>query len=462
MTSNKKHRNENSLNIIIVGAGKVGGALTEQLSKEGHDITVIDKDRSRLDELQNKYDVMSVVGNGASYSTLMNANLENADLVIAVTGSDELNLLCCTVAKRTGDCAAIARVRTPDYSEDVSYLQEKLGLAMIINPELESANEIARNLTLPAAVGVNPFSQGKVEMIRVRIPRGNMTIGKPLSELSKITQKMLICAIERGGDVIIPSGKTIIEEGDTISFIAESMQARSFMDKIDIRSEQIRDALIVGGGRAAYYLSKQLIEAGIKVTIIEKLYSRCVELSRLLPEAVIINGDGTNPELLEEYGIEDVDAFVAVTGVDEENVMLTLHARMVSKAKVITKISHTHFDKVMDNLHLESVVYPKFITSEAIVAYVRARKNSLGSNIETLYRLFDNRVEAVEFYIEHESRVTGTPLKNLKLKDNLLITCINRGGEIILPRGNDEIEVGDRVIVVTTHTGLQDIEDILR
>ena len=462
MINSKNKKKDGALSIIIVGCGKVGGALVEQLSAEGHDITLIDKSAERLADLQNKYDVMGIVGNGASYKTLMDANIENTDLVIAVTGSDELNLLCCTVAKRAGDCSAIARVRTPDYSEDVSYLQEKLGLAMIINPELESANEIARNLTLPAALGVNPFSQGQIEMIRVKIPQGNNIIGKPLAELSRLTEKMLICAIERGGNVIIPSGKTAIEANDVISFIAESSKARSFMDKIGILSDQIKDVLIVGGGRAAFYLTKQLIEAGIKVTIIEKSYERCEELSELIPEAVIINGDGTNPDLLTEYGIENVDAFVAVTGVDEENIMLTLHARMVSKAKVITKISHTRFDNVMDSLDLESVVYPKYITSEAILAYVRAKKNSMGSNIETLYRLFDNRVEATEFFVEGDSSVIGVPFKELKLKDNLLITCINRGGQIILPRGNDMILEGDRVIVVTTHTGLKNIRDIVR
>lgn len=463
MYNKRKYKAEKKgLNIIIVGCGKVGATLTEQLSKEGHDITLIDKNASKIQDLTNTYDVMGFVGNGASFSVQMEAGIEQADLMIAVTGSDELNLLCCTVAKRVGDCAAIARVRTPDYSDEVGYLQEKLGLTRIINPELEAASEIARILYLPTALGVNPFSRGRVEMVRFKIPQGNMLHGKKLAALGSISNNMLICAVERGKEIFIPGGSFEMKEGDIISFIATAKEAKNFLKKIGCQTQQVKDTLIIGGGKAAYYLAKQLLDMSIKVTIIEERKSRCEELSVLLPEAIIINGDGTNQELLKEAGIEWVESFVPLTGMDEENIILTLHAQMVSKAKIVTEINRTNFNNVMDRLQLESVIYPKYIIAETIIAYVRAKKDSMNSNIETLYHLFDSRVEAIEFLVTEESKVTYIPLKTLQLKNNLLVTCINRSGEIIIPGGDDCIEVGDTVIVVTTHTGFHDIQDILR
>lgn len=463
MYKKRKHKTEmKGLHIIIVGCGKVGATLTEQLSKEGHDITLIDKDASKIQDLTNTYDVMGVVGNGASFSVQMEAGIEQADLMIAVTGSDELNLLCCTVAKRVGDCAAIARVRTPDYSDEVEYLQEKLGLTRIINPELEAASEIARILYLPTALGVNPFSRGRVETVRFKIPQGNMLHEKKLAALGSISDNLLICAVERGKEIYIPSGSFEIKEGDIISFIATAKEAKIFLKKIGCQTQQVKDTLIIGGGIAAYYLAKQLLDMGIKVTIIEEKKSRCEELSVLLPEAIIINGDGTNQELLKEEGIERVESFVPLTGMDEENILLTLHAQIVSKAKIVTEINRTNFNNVMDTLQLDSVIYPKYIIAETIIAYVRAKKDSMNSNIETLYHLFDSRVEAIEFLVTEESNVTNIPLKTLHLKNNLLVTCINRSGKIIIPGGDDCIEVGDTVIVVTTHTGFHDIQDILR
>lgn len=461
MYNKRKYKSDKKgLNIIIVGCGKVGETLAEQLSKEGHDITLIDKNASKIQDLINTYDVMGFVGNGASFSVQMEAGIEQADLLIAVTGSDELNLLCCIVAKRVGDCAVIARVRTPDYSDEVGYLQEKLGLTRIINPELEAASEIARILYLPTALGVNPFSRGRVEMVRFKIPQGNMLHGKKIATLGNMN--MLICAVERGKEIFIPGGSFEIKEGDIISFIATAKEAKDFLKKIGCQTQQVKDTLIIGGGIAAYYLAKQLLDMNIKVTIIEEKKSRCEELSILLPEAIIINGDGTNPELLKETGIEWVESFVPLTGMDEENIILTLHAQMVSKAKIVTEINRINFNNVMKRLQLDSVIYPKYIIAETIIAYVRAKKNSMNSNIETLYHLFDSRVEAIEFLVTEESNVTHVPLKMLRLKNNLLVTCINRGGQIIIPGGEDCVEVGDTVIVVTTHTGFHDIQDILK
>ena len=450
------------LKIIIVGCGKVGQTLVEKLSREGHDITIIDKNSDRVQSLAGAYDVMGLVGNGASYSELLEAGIENTDLLIAVTESDELNLLCCTVAKRVANCAAIARVRNPDYSQEVSYLQEKLGLAMIINPEMEAAKEAARVLALPTALDVSPFAHGQAELVQFKLPKGNLLDGMMLSDLRKhVDTNILICAIERYGQVHIPTGNFQIRCGDVISFVATTQVARTFLSEIGFNVNRVRNTMIIGGGKAAYYLAEQLISMGIKVKILEKNRARCDELSVLLPEAIIINGDGTNAELLKEEGLEYAESFVALTGIDEENILLTLHARHVSKAKVITKINRITFRDAIGMLDLGSVIYPRQITSEAIVAYVRAKKNSMNSNVETLYHLFDSRVEAIEFRVNERSAVTGKQLKDLRLKKDLLISFINRDGDILIPSGNDTIEVGDTVMLVTKHTGFNDIQDIL-
>ncbi|MDD6009801.1 MAG: Trk system potassium transporter TrkA [Lachnospiraceae bacterium] len=458
------HNNDkDGLNIIIVGCGKVGRALVEQLSKEGHYITIIDKNPEKIQILTNLYDIMGIVGNGASYSVQMEAGIEDADLIISVTDSDELNLLCCTVAKQVGDCSAIARVRTPDYSKEVSYLRDKLGLAMIINPELEAAKEAARILYLPTALEINSFAHGQAELIKIKVPEGNTIDGMTIAHLGrKIAPNILICAVERDGEVTIPAGDFTIQRGDIISFAASRKVAKQFLEDIGFKTNQVGNTMIIGGGKSTYYLAKLLMNMGIEVKIIESNRQKCEELSILLPKAIIINGDGTDEELLKEEGIETAESFVPLTGIDEENVMLTLYARKVSKAKVITKINRMTFKTVLNDLDLGSVIYPRYITSEAIVAYVRAKRASRGSDIETLYHIFDSKAEAIEFRIREESSVTDVCLANLSLKKNLLIAFINRNGKIIIPSGNDCIRVGDTVTIVTTHTGLKDIRDILR
>jgi len=451
------------LKIIIVGCGKVGTTLVEQLSKEGHDITIIDKDEDKVASVAGMFDVMGIVGNGASYSTQIEANIKSTDLIIAVTDSDELNLLCCTVAKRVGNCAAIARVRTPDYSKEIGYLREKLGLTMIINPEMEAAREAARILCLPSALEINSFAHGQAEMIKFKIPKGNCLDGLSIYNLGKsVTPNVLICAIERDGEVYIPSGNFVLQADDVISFVAKNSVIRTFFEKIGHKTARVKNTMIVGGGKVAYYLASQLLQMGISVKIIERDKSRCEELSTLLPKAVIINGDGTNEELLKEEGLDYTESFVPLTGIDEENILLTLHARQVSNAKLITKINRITFKNVINSLDLGSVVYPRYITSEAIIAYVRAKQNSMDSNIETLYHMFDHRVEAIEFSVDNESDVTNVPLMELSLKKNLLIAFINRNGKIIIPSGTDSILVGDTVMIVTTHTGFDEISDILK
>lgn len=458
-----KKNNDNALKIIIVGCGKVGNYITEQLSKEGHDITIVDKNADKVQSLAEMFDVMGIVGNGASFSVQLEAGIEGADLIIAVTESDELNLLCCTVAKRVGNCAAIARVSSPDYREDANYLREKLGLALIISPELEAAKEISRIIALPTALEVNTFAHGQAEMIKIQVKEGEVICGKSIAELSKaIDVKILVCAVERGEEVFIPDGEFVFEANDHVSVVATRTNVRYFLKKIGFKTNHAKDVMIVGGGSVGFYLAKQLINSGVSVKLIESNKERCEELSILLPEAVIINGDGTEEELLSEEGIAYASAFVPLTGVDEENVMLSLHAKQNSNAKVVTKINRLSFKNAINSLNLGSVIYPRYIVSEAIIAYVRAKKNSTSSNIKTLYHLFDSRVEAIEFMVDEPSEVTDKPLMDLPLKKDLLISFINRKGNIFIPTGQDCIKEGDTVMVVTTHSGFKDISDILK
>lgn len=451
------------LKIIIVGAGKVGATLVQQLRNEGHDITIVDKSSDKVNNLVDNFDIMGIVGNGASYTTQKEAGIDQADLIIAVTESDELNLLCCTIAKQFSDCASIARVRTPDYSKEVGYLREKLGLARIINPELEAAKEMARILYLPTALEINSFAHGQAEMVKIKIPEGNMVVGKTIAYIGQnITNDILICAVEREGTVTIPSGGFELAAGDIISFVSTRKAGAYFLSQIGFETKQVKNTMIIGGGRASFYLSDQLLKNGINVKIIETSRSRCDELTALLPKAIIINGDGTNPDLLREEGIADVDSFVPLTGIDEQNVMLTLHAKRLSKAKVITKINRTRFNEILYDLDLGSVVYPKFITSETIIAYVRALSATKDTDIETLYHLFNSRAEAIEFKVTAGSGITGIPLKDLPLKKDLLIAFISHEGKIIIPTGNDVISEGDSIMVVSTNTGFKQISDILK
>lgn len=461
MSSQKK---PNGLNIIIVGCGRVGSTLVEQLSTEGHDITVVDKDAEKIRVLTDMYDIMGLVGNGASFGVQIEAGIKQANLIIAVTESDELNLLCCTVARRVGDCAAIARVRDPDYSLESDYLREKLGLAMIINPELEASREMSKILCLPTALEIESFAHGQAELVKFKISKGNILDGISVASIGAKTENILVCAIERGERVFIPKGDDVLMAGDIVAFVAPRKVARAFFKKIGSKSHQVKDTLIVGGGNTAYYLAKQLLHLGTKVTIIEKNKARCERLADLLPGAVIINGDGTDEELLREEGIESVESFVPLTDKDEENIFLNLYANRVSKAdiKVITRIKAITFKDIIDNLDLGSLVYPRYITTRAIIAYVRAKKASRSSGIETLSYIFNHRVEAIEFRVQDNvDNLTDVRLMDLNLKSNVLITFINRHGKIIIPSGQDCIKPGDTVMIATTQKGFSELTDIL-
>ena len=451
------------MEIIIVGCGKVGSSLAEQLDAEGHDLTLIDTNPDILNELTNTLDVRTIVGHGASYSVLMEAGIETADLLIAVTASDELNLLCCLTAKKAGNSKTIARVRNPIYGKELNFFKEELGLAMIINPELATATEIARILRFPSAIKIDTFAKGRVEILEFVVPKNSKLNNLRLSDLrSKFKCDLLICSIQRGDDVITPIGTTMLYEHDIVSMVAPPKEAAEFFKKAGIMTNPVKNTLIVGGGKIAYYLAYQLIHMGIKVKIIEQNKEKCEELSELLPEAMIIWGDGTDQNMLLSEGLESVDSFVSLTNLDEENIMLSLYALNKSQAKVITKVKRQNFDVIINKLDLGSIVYPKFITSDRILQYVRAMQNSMGSNVETLYKIVGNKVEALEFRVNDSSPVIGIPLQDLNIRKNILITCINRNGKIIIPKGSDWIEAGDTVIVTTTTTGLTDLAKILK
>ncbi|MCI9539798.1 MAG: Trk system potassium transporter TrkA [Lachnospiraceae bacterium] len=451
------------MQIIIVGCGKVGCVLAKQLSKEKHNITVIDTEYNLVHTVSNSFDVMGIVGNGASNSVQSEADIEHTDLFIAVTGSDELNLLCCVIAKKAGNCSTIARVRNPVYITETDFIRQELGLSMIINPEFAAASEMARLLRFPRAIEIDTFAKGRVEMLRFKVPPHSQLHNMALKDCpSLLKSEVLICAVERKENIYIPSGTFIIQEGDILSIIATPRNSSDFFRKIHLETNQVKSAMIAGGGEISYYLAKLLIPMGIEVKIIEINKKRCNELSELLPEATILHGDASDESLLLEEHIELSESFVALTDIDEENIILSLYAKGKVKSKVVTKINHLNFDGLIHTLDLDSIIYPKHITTESIIQYVRAKNNSIGSNIETLYKLMDDRVEALEFAINDTTRITGIPLSQLNLKPNLLIGCIHRLGKAIIPGGQDVFQSGDTVIVVTTNTGLQDVHDILQ
>lgn len=450
------------MKIIIVGLGKVGQTLAAELSKEKNDITVIDHVEKKVEEFTAKYDLMGIVGNGATYSTQMEAGIEEADLLIAVTASDELNLLCCLIAKKAGNCHTIARVRTPDYSAEIDFIKEELGLAMVINPEFAAAREIARILKFPSAIDVDSFVKSRVDLLKFRVKEKSVLDGMKISDMpSKMGGNILICGIERGEEVIIPDGNSILQARDLVTIVATANDANKFFKEAGIVANQARSIMIVGGGSIAYYVAKMLLTAGVKVKLVEKDLERCEKLCDLLPKATIVHGDGTNKELLLEEGLEQYDSFAALTNIDEENILLSLFAKKVSNAKLITKINRIAFDEVIRELDLDTVIHPKDITSEHIIRYVRSMKNSLGSNVETLHKIINNKVEALEFIIRDKSKVTDIPLQKLRIQKGILIASISRNGQVIVPRGNDVLQVGDSVIVTTLRSGLEDIDDIL-
>lgn len=450
------------MKIIVVGFGKVGYVLAEQLNNEGHDLTVIDTNENRMQYAISQLDIQAIAGNGTSYLTQMEAGIKDSDLLVAVTDKDEINLLSCLIAKKAGNCHTIARVRDPGYFKEISFIKKELGLSMSINPELAAAIEMTHLIQVPSAMEIDTFARGRVNLIKFKVPDNSPILNIKVSE-NQLLRNCLLCVVQKKDKkIVIPDGNTVIEEGDVVSAIIPLNRIFKFFSSIGIKTRPIRNVLIVGGGTISYYLAESLIRSHIKVKIIEQKRSRCDELSELLPEAMIICGDASNRGVLDEEGIKDADAFVSLTNLDEENIMLSLYANKVSNAKVITKINRIDFEEVISDMPIGSIICPKNITAEGIIRYVRSMQNSFGSNVETLYRMMDNHVEASEFIVREESSVTGVPLMDLNLKENILICCINRNGKIITPSGKDVIQKGDSVVVVTTIIGLNDIKDIIR
>ncbi|MBE5829129.1 MAG: Trk system potassium transporter TrkA [Butyrivibrio sp.] len=451
------------MRIIVVGCGNVGLTLTEQLSKEGHNITVIEEKSSVVQSAVNNLDVLGIVGNGASYSIMKDAGIDKADLMIAVTDSDELNLLCCLIAKKAGNCHTIARVRNPVYKKEINFIKEELGLSMVINPEEAAATEAGRLLKLPSATKIETFARGRAELVRLVIDENSRLKDLALKDIpSDLKKHVVIAVVTRGNDVFIPDGSFILRAGDEITIIGSSKNTVNFFKKLGLPSAKVHSTIIIGGGETGYYLAMQLIALGIKVTIFDKDSVRCKELTELLPQALVINGDGTDKDMLLEEGVMSTESFVSLTNLDEENIMLSMYVKSINpKAKLITKVHRVNYGEIIGSLGIGSIIYPKNITADRIVQFVRGMSVSKENNIETLYKLNDDRVEALEFIVKYGSPIIGVPLAKLKLKKGILIACINHYGEIISPTGESVIRDRDSVIVVTTQTGLNDINDVL-
>lgn len=451
------------MKIIITGGGKTGATLAQSLTVEGHDVTVIDPNAERINDICGNSDVMGLIGNGMNYGALTEAGLAEADLMIAVTGSDEQNLLSCLFARKAGQCATIARVRNPMYITETEFIKDQVGLSLIINPELEAANTISGLLRFPGASDINSFAKGKAEMLTFKVPKGSLLDGNSLIHIrTKVEAKVIFCSVERAGKCHIPSGNFVLQAGDRATILIRSHEAVKFFRQIKLETHSAKNVMIVGGGTISYYLAKQLLETRISVKIIESDEKLCNELAEKLPGAMIIHGDASDKNLLLEEGIEAIDAFVALTGFDEENILLSLYAKEMSRAKVVTKIDRLIFHEMVNNLDLDSVIYPHSLTNEVILQYARAKQNAMGNNVETLYTLVDGQVEALEFKLGQKAPGLGIPLRDLNLKGNLLLCGIYRDSTFILPDGNTMLQPEDRVIVVAGQMRLNDFKDILK
>lgn len=450
------------MKIIIVGCGKVGLTLVERLSQEKHDLVVIDQSETAVEQIRAELDIMVVVGNGNSFQTLKEAGVAQADLLIAVTGSDEENLLCCMIAKKTGHCHTIARVRNPIYNREIPYLKKEFDLAMIVNTDSIGASEMARIFQFPSAIKISPFANGRIELLRFRISKDSPLKGDKVTNIkSKYNPNILVCAVNRDEQITIPKGDFVFEENDVVSIIGMRHDAIAFFRKLGLMTGRVKNVIIAGGGRISFYLAESLIKAGIHVTIIERDRERCEHLAEILPQATIICGDATDERLLEQEGLPDAEGFAALTGMDEENILLSLYSKQVSEAKVITKINRINFSNVISDLNLDSVMNPRFIMADRITRYVRSLNNTDNSNVENLYQLEDGKAEALEFVIKEKSNITDIPLQKLRIKKNTLICGIYRGGRIIIPSGQDTLQVNDSVVVVLSGYKISDLKDII-
>lgn len=437
------------MKIVIVGGGKVGYALAEQLTREGHDIVVIDNNRKVLAQCTEQLDVIAVEGNGASLRTQREAQVGQSDLLIAATAGDEINLMCCIVAKKLGCARTIARVRNPDYTEQIRFLKNELGLSMAINPERNSAMEIYRMLRFPSFLKRDTFAKGRAQIVEVLLHPDFPYFGKPLSQIGELSRiGALICAVKRGDEVFIPDGRFALQPGDKIYATAPTLNQTGLVHLLGVEVGRIRSVMIVGGSRIAFYLAEQLLSAGIEVHIIERDPERCLALADTLPHAVIINADGSEQQVLRAEGIAESDAVVTLTNMDEENLIISMYAHHMGVPKVITKINRTEYIDVFRDRGIDSVVSPKLLTADGIVRYVRSMYNAEPEAMLALYRLADGMVEAMEFNATAHTHNLGRTLREITLKPNILIACIVREGEVIIPRGDDRLLEDDSVFVV--------------
>jgi len=448
------------MKIVVIGCGTIGKTIISHVSKEGHDVIIIDDCKEEVEELIERYDVLGVVGNGASLDIQEEAKVKSADMVVAVTSKDEVNILACMVAKKLGAKSTIARVRNPEYMHQAIIMKEELGLSMIVNPEQETADEITNMISLPSLLKVEHFAKGRVMLIELLADEDSPLVGETLISLAKkLSTKILICAVERGDEVIIPTGNFKIEKGDRINVTTDSEYIVDLLNDLKLIRTPLRNIMIIGGGKISYYLAKELISKKYKVRIIESKKERADELAELLPKATIILGDGTNHDLLVEEGIEKMDACITLTNIDEENIIVSMYAKKLNIPKVIAKIKRNNFQGMLNDLGIVNFVTPQDIVASKIISYIRALANKKGSNVLTLYKLVNNRIEALEFDAKKKERFYNQPLKNLHIKENCLIACIIRDENVIIPNGNDCIMLNDRVLVVTTHQNFDDLAD---
>ncbi len=449
------------MKVIIVGDGKVGDILANYISSEGHDVTVIDKNSTRMEAIVSKYDVQGYIGNGASYKVLLESDTGKADLFIAVTGNDETNMLCCMFAKKIGAKHTVARVRNPEYSSQFGFMRNQLGVDVIINSDYEAARSIGRLIQFPDALDIDTFGKGRVDIAEIKITQNHPLIGMQLMDFHSTKTNILVCAVRRGGDVIIPGGDYVIEQGDIISITASHSDLISFFRQIGIIKKKIKTVFIIGGSRLAYYLAKSLANNGVIVKIFERDSERCEHLADLLPKATIINADGVDNNNLLDEGLEDADACVSLTGMDELNIVVSCFANSLGVDKVITKVNRFSFRQMLSEMGLESVISPKNETANVILRYLRGIENASGNNIKALYKIAGDMVEAIEFVATEGFPCLGIPLKEIELKSGMLIASIIRKGKVIIPDGETTIEYGDSVIVVTTSHAIIELKDIL-
>ena len=449
------------MHVIVVGQGKLGTTITKQLSNEGHDIVIVDTNNSVVTNVVDTYDVMGICGSGATIEILEEAGAKKAELLIACTPSDELNILCCMFAKKMGTERTVARVRNPDYAAQSQFLKDRIGIDFVVNPEFETANEISRIISFPSALSLDNFNRGKVEICGVKINDDNQLCKTAIMDIrKKIKAKVLVCAVQRDEKVYIPSGDFVIEAGDAIYITGVRAEISAFMRQTGIHLQKIKNVMIIGGGRIGYYLANLLSDTGRNVTIIDSNENRCRELNDMLGDVAVIYGDGTDQDILDEQGIDSQDALVALTGIDEENIIVSLYAKSRNVKKVITKIDR-HSYSILKEVGVETRVSPQIVAGSMITRYVRALQNSSdNSKIQTLYRLVGGNVEAVEFKVPEDAGYENIPFKDLQLLPNILICCIFRNGKIIFPDGSDVMKGGDSVIVVTAGRILEDLHDI--